>query len=51
MSTHDPPLPALFDEDQGSSTVESLDLPVFGHSGKRVVGVDDSRVFVENTRR
>jgi uncharacterized membrane protein len=51
MSTHDLPLPTLFDEDQGSSTVESLDLPVFGHSGKRVVSVDDSRVFVKNTRR
>ena len=51
MSTHDLPLLALFDEDQGGSTVDCLDLAVFGHSGKRVVSVDDPCVVVKDTAR
>src|SRR4051812_41188676 len=41
VGAHDLPLPALFDKDQGSSPVESLDLAVFGYSSKHVVRIDN----------
>ena len=51
MSAHDLPLPALFDKHQGCSPVEGLDLAVFGHSSKRVVGVHNPRGVVKHTAR
>jgi hypothetical protein len=51
VSADDLPLPALLDEDEGGSPVESLDLAVLGYAGEGVVSVDDARVLTEHTAR
>jgi hypothetical protein len=42
VGAHNLPLPALFDEDQGSSAMDRDNLAVFRYSRKHVVGIYDT---------
>src|SRR4029077_16988118 len=45
------PLPALFDEDQGTSVIDCQDLAVFGESPERAVRVDDPHGIAIDAKR
>ena len=51
VGAHNLPLPALFDEDQGSSAMYREDLAVFGDSRKHVVSIHDAQLITVRATR
>src|SRR5246500_4812977 len=51
VGAHNLPLPALFDEDQGSSTMDREGFAIFGDSHKHVVGIYDPRLIAVHATR
>src|SRR5467141_891402 len=51
VGAHNLPLPALFDEDQGSSAMDREGLAVFGDSRKHVVSIYDTHLITVYAKR
>src|ERR1700747_2186888 len=51
VGAHNLPLPALFDEDQGSSAMDRESLAVFGDSRKHVVSIYDTHLIAVHATR
>src|SRR4029077_18614600 len=51
VGAHNLPLPALFDEDQGSSAMDRGSLARFGASRKHVMSIDDTHLIAVHATR
>jgi hypothetical protein len=51
VGAHNLPLPALFDEDQGSSAMDGQDFAVFRYSRKHILSIYDTHLIAVHATR